>query len=189
VTFDLESLQLELTELGASHLQRELFEVDVGRARAAIAEAANRGAGNPLSYAVSLFRSEGFQPEAKRKPKPVNAHGRTDPSRTDDGERIWQSHEVDSGWLRGYLADCIEAMQDGRDPAARYAPSDEEMQAWVEAMKRRVPVLMLDPLRIWHTASHALDAWAEVWDLEELRMLDDDPEPALDEEPAAPVLS
>jgi hypothetical protein len=179
VTFDLESLQLELTELGASHLQRELFEMDVGRARAAIAEATNRGAGNPLSYAVSLFRSEGFQREAKRKPRPINVHGRTDPTRTDEGERIWQAHEVDSGWRRGYLADCIGAMQDGRDPAARYAPADEEMRAWVEAMKRRVPVLRLDPLRIRHTAVHALDAWAEVWGFDELRMIDDDPEPVL----------
>jgi len=181
VTFDLESLRLELRDLGATHLQRQLFELDVPRARAAIAEATNRGAGNPLSYAVTLFRSEAFQPEDKRQPKPVNVHGRTDPTRTDDGERIWQASEVDESWRRGYLGDCIAAVAEGRDPAAHYAPSDSEMQSWVEAMKRRMPALELDPSRIQHTAKLALDAWAEVWGFDELRLPDDDPEPVLDD--------
>jgi len=178
VTFDLESLQLELRELGATHLQRELFELDVPRARAAIAEAAKRGAGNPLSYAVTLFHSDGFQPEAKSKPRPVNVHGAEDPTRTDDGERIWQANEVDADWRRGYLLDCWTAFVEGREPAARYAPSDEEYEAVKALHAPRLPISVLNPTELSANAERALRAWAEVWDVE---LPERDPEPVLDD--------
>lgn len=182
-----EALRIELREIGASSMQRGLLEANVDRARAAIAQAYERGAGNVASYAVSLFKSETFMPDSRRRSPLMNVHGKADPTRTDEGERIWQADEVDDVWRRGYLADCIAALDEGRDPAALYAPSPEELDAWVAAMKVRMPVLLLDPARIRHTAVNALDAWAEVWAFDELRR-DDDPEPEpvdLDPEPAA----
>ena len=163
--FDLESLELELTELGASHLQRELFEMNVPRARAAIAEATNRGAGNRLSYALSLFRSEGFSPEPKRKPRPVNVHGRIDPTRTDEGKRIWQADEVDDVWRAGYLTECWQALHERREPTTRYQPSEAELDAWMTLMLPpgfSTPI-SLEPRTLETTAERALQAWAELW--------------------------
>lgn len=179
--FEMEALRIELAEIRATLVQRQLLETDVGRARAAIAHAFERGAGNVASYAVSCFKSETFRPEPQRKPKPLNAHGRDDPTHTDEGERVWQAHEVDDAWRHGYLAECRRAFEE-RWPLerpgdlARYAPSRDEYDRWVAAMKDRMPVLKLDPARIRHTANVALDAWAEVWGFEDLR-IDDDPEP------------
>lgn len=189
-----QALRIELAEIGASMIQRQLFETNVDRARAAIARAFERGAGNVASYAVSLFKSETFMPDPSRKSALANVHGRTDPTRTEDGERIWQAGEVDDTWRHGYLGVCITAL-DERWPLetpgelARYAPSSGEWQAWSAAMKRRMPELLLDPARIRHTAANALDAWAEVWGFDDLRV-DDDPEPDPvdpDPEPAAVV--
>lgn len=190
--FEMAALRIELAEIGASMIQRQLLESNVERARAAIAHAFERGAGNVASYAVSLFKSETFMPDPRRRPALVNVHGRDDPTHTADGERIWQAHEVDEVWRHGYLGKCITAFNEGwplEEPGelARYAPSSAEWQAWADAMKTRMPALMLDPAHIRHTAANALDAWAEVWGFEDLRV-DPDPEPAAvdpDPEPAA----
>lgn len=186
--FESESLKIELRELAATPLQRAVLERDVPRARAAIAEAIKRGAGQPIQYALSLFNSERFQPEPAQRPKPVNRHARSDPTRTDEGERIWQADEVDEVWRHGYLGDCIQAYLEGRDPAARYLPSDEECVLWFAAMKERMPALRLDPSGIHWTAAHALGAWAEVWGFEDLLALvatDREPDVApVGEEPA-----
>jgi hypothetical protein len=152
-----DALRIELQELGATMLQSQLLQTNVERARAAIAQAYDRGAGNPLSYAISLFRSEGFEPEKPAKPKPTNAHGKVDPTRTDDGERIWQWHEVDEKWRHEYLADCIAATQEGRDPKMRYQPSDEEFDRVSEIA------------RAAENAVSALDAWATLWGFDDLR--------------------
>jgi hypothetical protein len=163
VDFEKENLELELAELGATSVQRESLRGDVARARAAIAQAYDRGAGNPLAYALSLYRSEAFQPEAKAKPRAVNQHGRDDPTRTDEGERIWQWHEVDDSWRKGYLLDCWQAFQEGREPAARYQPSEAEFDAVKDLHAPRLPISVLNPTALHTNAERALRAWAEVW--------------------------
>jgi hypothetical protein len=190
VDFEIESLEIELRELGATAVQRQVLVANVERARAAIAEAYTRGAGKPLYYALSLFNSDTFQPERKRKPKPVNRHGREDPLFTDDGERIWQAHEVTDEWRHGHLVDCVKGLSEGYDPLARYQPSEEEMEAWVQAMRLRVDVLRIGPRHIRRTSQVALDAWAEVWSFDDLRLdqAEDDPEPVLEDDPE-PVLA
>lgn len=158
-----EALRIELRELGATALQSQLLEKDVERARAAIAQAYDRGAGNPLSYAISLFRSEAFEHRKGQKLRPQNDHGKVDPTRTDDGERIWQWHEVDDEWRHEYLADCIAAMSEGRDPKLRYQPSDEEFD--------RVAEIARDP----STPTSALGAWAALWGFNDLQRRVDQP--------------
>lgn len=160
----MEALRIELTELRASMLQRQVFEQNVDRARAAIAQAYERGAGNPLSYAMSLFRSETFLAEKAPRPKPVNAHAKADPTRTDEGERVWQADAVDETWRRGYLADCIDALMEGREPAARYRPSDDEftLLTAVAVEQTATEVALTD-------AARALAGWAIVWGFDDLR--------------------
>ena len=186
-----ESLKIEMRELGATVLQRQVLERDVPRARAAIAEAIKRGAGRPIVYALSLFNSPSFQTEHRARPKPVNLHGPEDPRYTDDGERIWQWYEVDDEWRHSYLEETIRALHEHRPltevgDLPRYQFSDEELQAWAKAMRRQGAVLRLDPSSIRHTAERALDAWSEVWGFENLRAIlaqyDDDPEPSLEDD-------
>jgi hypothetical protein len=187
VDFEHETLNIELRELGASTLQRQLFEGNVERARAAIAQAYDRGAGNPLSYAISLFRSESFLPERKPKPKPVNTHAPTDPTRTDDGERIWQADEVDAVWRQAYLRDCWQVFSEERDAAAHYQPSDAEFEQVKELHAPRLPISVVNPTELHTNAERALRAWAEVWAVE-LPERDQDPEPLLELDPE-PVLT
>lgn len=164
MTFELENLRRELRDLGATRLQFELFESNPSRARASIAQALRQEATNELAYAIALFRSDNFQPDPKRLVRPQNQHVAPDPRYTDDGERIWQAHEVDDGWRRDYLRDCIEAFLDGRDPLSRYEASEDEMTLWSDAMRKRTTNIRFDAL----TTAQALSAWAEVWGFEDL---------------------
>ncbi len=183
---DLRSLRLELGELGASFLQRTHFETDAPRARAALAEAIQRGAGNPLSYAISIFNSESFHAGPPRKSPAVNRHGRQDPRFTDDGERIWHANEVSDEWRQGHLLDCWQAFCEKRDPLARYQPSDEEFASWSAVMRRGgdyLPISVLNPSKLHTTAERALRAWAELWSVGLPSREEADPEPVLAPEP------
>lgn len=177
-SIEMEALRIELRELGASMFQQRMLEGDVDRARSAIAQAYERGAGNPLSYAISLFRSETFLPEAKRRPKPLNAHARIDPTRTDEGERVWQASEVDDGWRREYLADCIDALVEGRDPSERYLPSASEFETLTRVARTQASeqVTLRD-------AARALAGWATVWGFDDLRGRLEEFEPGMAGEP------
>lgn len=163
VDVDLESLELEMTELGATPSQRATLKTNPARARIAIARAAVVGAKAPIAYAMRLFTSESFLPDGDSKPSGVNLRGRVDPTRDDDGERIWQPHEVSPEWRRGYLRECWKALQDGREPVARYAPSDVELAALgVVTVPEEVSPEFLHGL-----SERALRAWAQVWGLVE----------------------
>lgn len=59
---DLQLLRDELDRLAATGVQRQRFEEDPAKARAAIAKALTAGAKQPLSYALSVFNSAGFSP-------------------------------------------------------------------------------------------------------------------------------
>lgn len=55
---ELELLRADLSRLGATAIQRQTFETDIPKARAALARAQEAGAGRPLSYALTVFNSE-----------------------------------------------------------------------------------------------------------------------------------
>lgn len=158
-----ESLRIELRELGATQEQRDVLEVDPLRARAAIAQARKAGAEVPVSYALSLYRSATWEPDAPRRHRLVNLHGAIDPTRTDDGERVWQADEVDTTWRKGYLEDCSRALSEGRDPAERYLPSAEEFDQWSDVMGVVGPPGNMSPENLTDSAGRALLGWAIVW--------------------------
>lgn len=173
MTSDLELLNLELEALGASSFQRQHLEQDATRARAAIAEAHKRGAGQPLSYAISLFNSPNFTSTHAKPPALTNAITNADPKHTDDGERIWHAHEVDNGWRHAYLEQCVKAYLEGWElerpgDLPRYEPSSEEWALWMAEMKERVPGLKIDPTHMRWQAAHALAAWATVWEFDDV---------------------
>lgn len=173
MTSDLELLNLDLDALGASSFQRQHLEQDAPRARSAIAEAQKRGAGQPLSYAISLYNSPNFQPSKAKLTVVTNVHALGDPKISDDGERIWQANEVDDRWRHDYLAACITAYREGWSlerpgDLPRYQPSDEEWTAWQAIMRTRYPAMLIDPLHVEWSAAQGLAAWAELWEFEDL---------------------
>jgi len=189
VTSDLELLNLDLDALGASQFQRQTMQSDATRARAALAEAAKRGAGQPLSYAMSLFNSPNFSPSKPKLSLVSNASVLGDPKISDDGERIWHAEEVDDQWRHGYLDQCIKAYLGDWDlerpgDLPRYAPSQEEWTGWMTLMKERAGVLKLDPSHIRWNAAYSLAAWAELWKFEDL-LADICPEAPVEQDPFA----
>lgn len=155
---ELEALRIDMAHVGADQLQRKLLEADIPVARAAIAMALERNVRNPIAYAMSVFRGETHHVAAKSKPA-INRHGITDPTHTDEGERIWQWYEVDDGWRRGYLADCWKALREEREPAARYQPSPQEY----DDLKAIIGELEHEPATLRMTAEKALQAWGMLW--------------------------
>lgn len=152
---ELKALRAEMDAISATPIQRDAFESDPPKARGAIAKALAAGARNPAAYAMSVFR----QSSIPVKLPTSNLHGSIDPTRTDDGERIWQWHEVDDSWRRGYLADCWKALSEGREPAARYQPSALELSALAQLAGQ----LEHEPSTIRMTAEKALRAWGMLW--------------------------
>ena len=152
---ELAALRAEMDAIAATPVQRQAFETDPPKARAAIAKALAAGARNAAAYAMSVFR----QSAIPIKLPTSNLHGRIDPTRTDDGERIWQWHEVDDSWRRGYLADCWKALEEGREPAARYQPSQLEFSA----LAALAGELEHEPGTLRTTAEKALRAWGMLW--------------------------
>lgn len=158
MTSELESLRAEMASIGLTPNQRETFEADVPKARAAIAKALAADAFNPAAYSVKAFRTLVTEISARPLPK-ANRHGVIDPTHTDDGERIWQWYEVDDVWRRGYLADCWKALRDEREPAARYQPSPQEY----DDLKAIIGELEHEPATLRMTAEKALQAWGMLW--------------------------
>jgi len=173
VTSDLELLHLDLDALGASSYQRQHLEQDATRARAAIGEAQKRGAGQPLSYAISLYNSPNFQSAKPKLTLISNTHALGDPKTSDEGERIWHSSEVDDHWRHDYLAACITAYRDGwalerPGDLPRYQPSDDEWRTWQGIMRTRYPAMLVDPRHVEWSAAQGLAGWAELWEFEDL---------------------
>lgn len=155
MTTELEALRTEMSRIGLTQNQQHTFEMDIPKARAAIAAAV--GASNPAAYSVVAFRKATI--EHVSKPARANLHGLTDPLYTDDGERIWQWYEVDDIWRRGYLDDCWKALREEREPAARYQPSSEELTE-LKGLSGRMD---MRPDKIRSTAEAALRAWGMLW--------------------------
>lgn len=147
-----------MNSIGLTPNQQQSFEVDVPKARAAIAKAFAIDAFNKASYSITVFRKSVAESPAHPLPK-ANRHGVIDPTHTDDGERIWQWYEVDDNWRRGYLADCWKAFREDREPAARYQPSPSEY----DDLKAIVGELEHDPFTLRMTAEKALQAWGMLW--------------------------
>lgn len=192
MTSDLELLNLDLDALGASDFQRQTMQANAPRARAALAEAAKRGAGQPLSYAMSLFNSQNFSPTKPKLSLVSNASVLGDPKRSDEGERIWHANEVDDAWRHGYLEQCIKAYLEDWDvdrpgDLPRYEPSPVEWAGWMELMKDRIQVLRIDPTHVRWQAAHALAAWAELWGFEDL-LADINPEQPAKSDPFAEAI-
>jgi len=152
---DLAALRAEMDAIAATPVQRQAFETDPPKARAAIAKALSAGARNAAAYAMSVFRQSAIPVKLPTS----NLHGAIDPTHTDDGDRIWQWHEVDDSWRRGYLADCWKALEEERDPAARYQPSQLELSA----LAALAGELEHEPSTLRMTAGKALRAWGMLW--------------------------
>jgi len=157
VITELEALRSEMSRIGLTSNQQHEFELDIPKARSAIAAAVDAGAFNPAAYSIIAFRkaTKEHTPKAQKS----NLHGLTDPLYTDDGERIWQWYEVDDIWRRGYLDDCWKALREDREPAARYQPSDDEFTE-LKGLSGRMD---MQPERIRSTAEVALRAWGMLW--------------------------
>lgn len=154
---DLKELRDEMSRLGFTQAQQDTLETDVAKAHAAIVKAIDIGASSPSAYALKLFRSPTFA--APPSPPKSNRYALPDPKYSDDGERIWQHYEVDGQWRRGYLDDCLKALEEGREPAARYAPSDDELNRFHEVTGK----LDTSPQNLVATPKAALTAWGEMW--------------------------
>lgn len=155
MTTELEALRSEMSRIGLTQNQQHTFEMDIPKARAAIAASLN--APNPAAYSVVAFRNANR--EQTSKPYKANLHALSDPLYTDDGERIWQWYEVDDIWRRGYLDDCWKALREEREPAARYQPSPEEFTE----LKGFSGKMDMRPEAIRTTAEAALRAWGMLW--------------------------
>lgn len=83
-----DDLRTEMQKLGAREFEIVALAMDPLRGSAALAYAINRGADNPISYAIKIFDNPDWQPSGETRRRAVNVHARPTACQTCDGDRF-----------------------------------------------------------------------------------------------------
>lgn len=83
-----DSLRSEMEKLGAREFEIVALAMDPARGAAALAYAINRGADNPISYAIKIFDNPDWQPSGEVRRRATNAYARPTACQTCDGDRF-----------------------------------------------------------------------------------------------------